>query len=125
MLFLYTCTVFYLFYLLHQCKQFLFEPFQRCNLMLVMVIQCNEPDLDQFIKLSNEVVIKPFLLKSSASFLNSSGTSLCLFFILIVTIIKSFYSQFKDLGIAKELTDTIDNWSYDKLDEINRITPII
>ena len=38
------------------------------------VIQCNEPDLDQFIKFSNEVVIKPFLLKSSASCLNSSGT---------------------------------------------------
>ena len=38
---------------------------------------------------------------------------------------KSFYSQFKDLGIAKELTDTIDIWSYDKLDEVNRIAPII
>ena len=38
---------------------------------------------------------------------------------------KSFYTQFKELGIAKELTDSIDNWSYDKLDEINRIIPII
>ena len=38
---------------------------------------------------------------------------------------KSFYSQFKDLGIAKELTETIDNWSYDKLDEVNRIAPLI
>ena len=38
---------------------------------------------------------------------------------------QSFYSQFKDLGITKELTDTIDNWSYDKLDEVNRIIPII
>ena len=38
---------------------------------------------------------------------------------------KSFYSQFKSLGIAKELTDSIDNWSYDKLDEVNRIAPII
>ena len=38
---------------------------------------------------------------------------------------KSFYKQFKDLGIAKELSDTIDNWSYDKLDEVNRIAPII
>ena len=38
---------------------------------------------------------------------------------------KSFYSQFKELGIAKELNDTIDNWSYDKLDEVNRIAPII
>jgi len=38
---------------------------------------------------------------------------------------KSFYNQFKDLGITKELTDSIDNWSYDKLDEVNRIAPII
>ena len=38
---------------------------------------------------------------------------------------KSFYSQFKSLGIAKELADSIDNWSYDKLDEVNRIAPII
>ena len=37
----------------------------------------------------------------------------------------SFYTQFKELGIAKELSDTIDNWSYDKLDEVNRIAPII
>ena len=38
---------------------------------------------------------------------------------------KSFYTQFKELGIAKELTDNIDSWSYDKLDEVNRIAPII
>ena len=38
---------------------------------------------------------------------------------------KSFYSQFISLGITKELTDSIDNWSYDKLDEVNRIAPII
>ena len=38
---------------------------------------------------------------------------------------KSFYTKFKELGIAKELTDSIDNWSYDKLDEVNRIAPII
>ncbi len=37
----------------------------------------------------------------------------------------NFYSQFKELGIVKELRDTIDNWSYDKLDEVNRIAPII
>ena len=37
----------------------------------------------------------------------------------------SFYNQFKSLGITKELTDSIDNWSYDKLDEVNRIAPII
>jgi len=36
-----------------------------------------------------------------------------------------FYTQFKELGIAKELNDTIDNWSYDKLDEVNRLAPII
>ena len=38
---------------------------------------------------------------------------------------RSFYNQFKDLGIARELTDSIDSWSYDKLDEVNRIAPII
>ena len=40
----------------------------------VKVIQCRDPALDQLIRLSKEVVIKPFLLKSSESFLNSSGT---------------------------------------------------
>ena len=29
------------------------------------------------------------------------------------------------LGITRELNDSIDNWSYDKLDEVNRIAPII
>ena len=38
---------------------------------------------------------------------------------------QSFYTKFKDLGIAKELSESIDNWSYDKLDEVNRIAPII
>ncbi len=38
---------------------------------------------------------------------------------------RSFYSQFKELGIIKELTDSIDSWSYDKLDEVNRIAPLI
>ena len=38
---------------------------------------------------------------------------------------KSFFNQFKELGIAKELSETIDNWSYDKLDEVNRIAPLI
>ena len=38
---------------------------------------------------------------------------------------KTFYNQFKDLGITRELKDSIDNWSYDKLDEVNRIAPII
>jgi len=38
---------------------------------------------------------------------------------------KNFYTQFKELGITKELTDNIDSWSYDKLDEVNRIAPLI
>ena len=38
---------------------------------------------------------------------------------------KNFYSQFNKLGITKELSESVDNWSYDKLDEINRIVPII
>ena len=36
-----------------------------------------------------------------------------------------FYNQFNKLGITKELTESIDIWSYDKLDEVNRIIPII
>ena len=38
---------------------------------------------------------------------------------------KTFYNQFKSLGIVKDLEDRVDNWSYDKLDEVNRIAPII
>ncbi len=38
---------------------------------------------------------------------------------------RKFFTQFKELGIARELTDTIDNWSYNKLDEVNRIAPLI
>jgi mitochondrial fission protein ELM1 len=38
---------------------------------------------------------------------------------------KNFYGQFNNLGITKELNDSIDNWSYDKLDEVNKIAPII
>ena len=38
---------------------------------------------------------------------------------------RNFYSQFNKLGITKELSERVDNWSYDKLDEINRIVPII
>ena len=37
----------------------------------------------------------------------------------------NFYNQFENLGIARELNDSIDNWSYDKLDEVSRIAPII
>ena len=36
-----------------------------------------------------------------------------------------FYDQFEKLGITKKLNGSIDNWSYDKLDEVNRIAPII
>ena len=38
---------------------------------------------------------------------------------------ENFYNQFKELGITRELNDSIDSWSYDKLDEVNRIAPII
>ena len=38
---------------------------------------------------------------------------------------QKFFSQFKQLNIIKDLTDKIDLWSYDRLDEVNRISPII
>ena len=38
---------------------------------------------------------------------------------------KKFHNEFNNLGITRELTDKVDSWSYDKLDEVNRITPII
>ena len=38
---------------------------------------------------------------------------------------KSFYNQFNTLGITRELNDSVDSWSYDKLDEVNRIAPLI
>jgi mitochondrial fission protein ELM1 len=38
---------------------------------------------------------------------------------------QKFFSQFKQLNIIKDLTDKIDLWSYSKLDEVNRISPII
>ena len=34
-------------------------------------------------------------------------------------------AKVKKLGIIRELDESIDNWSYDKLDEVNRIAPII
>ena len=37
----------------------------------------------------------------------------------------NFYSQFNKLGVTKKLGERVDNWSYDKLDEINRVVPII
>jgi len=38
---------------------------------------------------------------------------------------KNFYTQFKKLGIIRDLEDKINLWSYDNLDEVNRIAPII
>jgi len=38
---------------------------------------------------------------------------------------KYFYSQFKKLGIIRDLEDKINYWSYNQLDEVNRIAPII
>ena len=38
---------------------------------------------------------------------------------------KNFFSKFKELNIIKDLTDKVDIWSYEKLDEVNRISPII
>ena len=38
---------------------------------------------------------------------------------------KNFYTQFKKLGIIRDLEDKIDLWSYNQLDEVNRIAPTI
>ncbi len=38
---------------------------------------------------------------------------------------QKFFSQFKQLNIIKDLTDKIDLWSYNRLDEVNRISPLI
>ena len=38
---------------------------------------------------------------------------------------QKFFSQFKQLNIIKDLTDKIDLWSYDKLDEVNRLSSLI
>ena len=38
---------------------------------------------------------------------------------------KKFYSQLRDLGITRELKDTVESWSYNKLNEVNRIAPIV
>ena len=38
---------------------------------------------------------------------------------------KKFYSQLKDLGITRELDDRVESWSYNKLNEVNRIAPIV
>ena len=36
-----------------------------------------------------------------------------------------FYTQFKKLGIIRDLENSIDSWSYNQLDEVNRLAPII
>ena len=36
-----------------------------------------------------------------------------------------FFSEFKRLGIIRDLKGSIDLWSYNQLDEVNRIVPII
>ena len=38
---------------------------------------------------------------------------------------KKFYSQLRDLGITRELKDKVENWSYNSLNEVNRIAPIV
>ena len=38
---------------------------------------------------------------------------------------KKFYSQLKDLGITRELEDKIESWSYNSLNEVTRIAPIV
>ena len=38
---------------------------------------------------------------------------------------EKFYNQFQDLGIIKNLDDGIDTWSYNQLDEVNRLAPVI
>ncbi len=36
-----------------------------------------------------------------------------------------FFSQFKKLNIIRDLEDSVDLWSYNKLDEVNRISSVI
>ena len=38
---------------------------------------------------------------------------------------KKFFSLLTDLGITRELKDCVEEWSYESLDEVNRIAPII
>ncbi len=38
---------------------------------------------------------------------------------------KKFFSLLTDLGITRELKDGVEEWSYENLDEVNRIAPII
>ena len=38
---------------------------------------------------------------------------------------KKFYSQLKNLGITRELEDRVESWSYNSLNEVSRIAPIV
>ena len=38
---------------------------------------------------------------------------------------KKFYSQLRDLGITRELENSVESWSYNKLNEVTRIAPTI
>ena len=38
---------------------------------------------------------------------------------------KKFYSQLRNLGITRELENSVESWSYNKLNEVTRIAPII
>ena len=38
---------------------------------------------------------------------------------------KNFYAKLKKLGIIKELENNIDTWSYENLNEVDRIAPLI
>ena len=38
---------------------------------------------------------------------------------------KIFYTQLKNLGITRELENNVDDWSYENLNEVNRIAPLI
>ena len=38
---------------------------------------------------------------------------------------KNFYAKLEKLGITKELKNNIETWSYNSLNEVNRISPLI
>jgi mitochondrial fission protein ELM1 len=38
---------------------------------------------------------------------------------------KNFYTKLNKLGITKELNNNVETWSYDSLNEVNRIAPLI
>jgi mitochondrial fission protein ELM1 len=38
---------------------------------------------------------------------------------------KNFYNKLTNLGITRELSNNIESWSYENLNEVNRIAPLI